>query len=492
MNQWGDYQEVVRQTRDLLDRQQKTSAETRKIAQETMGKKADELSADEAARSRATTRDQERLAEETDRLMQQMYKVAHASRARDPTGSELMQQAGRTGRAVGVTRRMKQAAEAMRRNQGGQAGREQQAAEAALQEMLDQLEQRRERELAELAKRLEQVEEIIRLLVQQQVQLRDENLAARGQPDVDAQLRGQADRQTVLKRNTQQLAEEIGQNGSNAGTTQISRAVATGATKMGRAATKLAGGLSEPAEADQTAAIEALEAALQQLAALKQKTEQQIARRALADIRKTLQSVRDKQAALRTDTAALAEKLAADQRITRSDTRRIRRLSTEQTELQATSQALREEISKAVVYDWMMGRVIELMVDVRDRLDERKLDAETVAIEDKVLARLDQLLEASVEEPPSDEQQNEFASGGGQGGQGGQQGQSGIIPATAEIKVLKMMQGDIYSRTTKLHKTLDLEQASEKSLQELKDLGLEQKQLRELLEQAVSGAGGGR
>ena len=68
---------------------------------------------------------------------------------------------------------------------------------------------------------------------------------------------------------------------------------------------------------------------------------------------------------------------------------------------------------------------------------------------------------ASVENPPTTDKPREFAAGSGQGGRGTRNGQPRIIPDSAEIKVLKMMQSDINRRTKEMHETINVEQASD-------------------------------
>ena len=482
MNQWGDFQEIVQTTRDLLDRQQAVRRQTRQVAKDTLGQSAEELSAEQAKAVRAVTREQDRLAEESDRLMRRMDRMADSRREREPMESDLLRAAARSGRAAGVSGQMKQASARLRENRAGQAGSRQAAAEAGLAKMIEQLEERQERELAALQKRLEKMDEALRRQLAQQTELREQTRGARARENATEETQKLAEPQDGLKRNTQQLAEEIGRTGK---ATQVSRTTARAAGQMARATTKLAAGAAPDAENRQTGAIEELEEALRQLAALQQEADEQIARKALAEIRDELQAVRDKQAEIKAATEEMLTRFGETGRRSRTAYRQLRRLATDEQAVKTTTETLQEELTAAVVYAWTLRRVVGRMEDIRERFEARRLEPETVARQDKVLADLDRLLEASKRDPnPEPRNGPEFAGAGGQPS-GGQGNGSNPIPASAQLKVLRLLQVTINERTQTLDQRVDPRDASEDDLQELKDLADEQRDVRQLLEQMV-------
>ena len=116
-----------------------------------------------------------------------------------------------------------------------------------------------------------------------------------------------------------------------------------------------------------------------------------------------------------------------------------------------------------------------------DRLAEAQLDADLQQVQQRSIALLDQLIDAIKQaEAFADEQFAEGAGGGSGGGTGQTDQPQNPVPTVAELIVLKNMQQDILHRTQELARRMDPNQPTEAQLQQSRQLGAEQQQLKEL------------
>jgi hypothetical protein len=132
---WGDFQDVAARTRRLLEDQQSVQQQTATIGQRAIGERFDRLDATLQQELLATARRQRRLAEDVDRVLSDMDRLA----GRGVRETALLQAAIRDASEARLVERMREAARAVGENRSSAAGRGQQAATHALSLMVGRL-----------------------------------------------------------------------------------------------------------------------------------------------------------------------------------------------------------------------------------------------------------------------------------------------------------------------------------------------------------------
>jgi len=477
LDRWGNLQDVVRRTQEFLDRQQRITQATARTTGDMIGRRVEELSAEQVERLSAQAAAQERLAEDVLGLLRRIPAVAEALREKDPASADALVSAEQAAHRTALAERMKQAADAVRGNRGSTAAIDQVAAEKGLQEMLAGFESRRERILAELTKKLAEVEEELTRLIREEQELLEANQTARFQADQSRRYLAQAQDQELLKRRTQALAARLTDSPE---TSPVGRLLRQVLPVMTQAAASLTSGNGAEAETHQHAVLTGLQEALEALLEIRRRAEAEQAKRSLLAFRQDLVDVRDRQAALNLAVSELIGQLTDVKRLGRLEARKVRRFAAEQQALREKMSSLQERVASTVVYDWTVASIVEQMGDVAGRLDQRDLSGATVEMLADLLARLEQLIDALFEEasPPEDE----FASGGGAGMQGQPRGP---VPTLAELKLLKMLQLEVNRRTRVLAESLESGEPSEETLSKISELGERQEQIRELAEKMI-------
>jgi hypothetical protein len=483
---WGDFREVVNKARELFDRQQALRAQANQLGKQTLGKTVQQLDPQQVAELAAQTRRQRQLADQTERLLAQMQRLATARHAQEPAATEALDAAGRSAASADIPSRMREAAAKLEENRTAAAVNEQRNAEQGLSKMLAALQESSRaklRELAELNKRLEQAEEALaRLLGEQRTLLTDNLEAQRTTADADAYL-DMADRQKLLRRNTAQFAEDLIDNQRTA---DAGRATRKAVAPMSRAEERLPAADKAAATKAQQDAVAALEEALNIVQTLARQAQHEAAQASLAALRLELETLRNQQQDLNGQTAEVVERVRSARgqqaALQRADARRVTQFARQQGTLREQADEMRRRLSEAVVYDWIMQRVVTGMERARTALDNRRLDATLTSEQTEIVTGLARLIDAIAQTealPPPDEFADSSAGDGG-GGQGG--APSKPIPTVAELIVLRTLQADLNARTAQLGADFNGETASEAQLNQLQSLGDEQRQVRDLTE----------
>ena len=488
MDQWGDFQEVVTKTRDLLDRQQRVRSTTADLGRRTLGQLPDALAEADQAELRRTQRKQDQLSGEADGLLNRLEQLADGIRAKDPAGADALEQALRAARAAELVQRMRDAAGAVGSNRTTAAMIEQRAAENGLSDMLAGLHERQQRQLAELAKRIETAERAVGELLRQQRELLEANLEAQrleSQADVYVKQAGQ---QRSLKRNTQRLADDLADmRGASAG----GRLVRQAAAPMGLAEDALDGGDGARADDHQAEAIDLLAQAALKLEQLAEKTAHQAMQRSLAALRAKLEGIRNQQQDINDRTSEVIDRITAGERLGRLEYRRVARLAGQQHDLRPPVEEVRDKLGDAAVYRWVISRVLELIDAAGDALRARRLDDALADRQQDIMDELDLLIGALAEaaDLPSPDEYAEGPAGGGGGGQG-QVSDESPIPDVAELLVLKAMQLDLNKRTATLGDDFEPDTVTEAQLRQVQRLASRQEQIRELTQTVTQRANG--
>ncbi len=478
---WGDFREVVNKARELFDRQQALREQTTQLGKRSVGQSVEELDAAQQAELNGQARRQRQLAEQTRRLVEQMQRLAESQRSQDPAAAESLDAAARAATATDVPERMRGAAEKIESNRTAAAVNEQRAAESGLAKLLAGLQERPARELAELSKKLERVEDAIGRVLADQRQLVEQNLEAQRAAAPAITFEEMVGPQRLLRRNTSGLADDLVENPRSA---DCARLVRRAVPPMDAAGEQLGQASGPAAAAQQQEAVTALEEALASVQELASKTKHEANQANLAALRAELEGLKNEQEDVNEQTAEIVERVQPDaskpaQALQRVDARKVSQLSRTQSTLREGAEAARKKIEEAVVYDWIMQRVVSGMSESQAALDQRRLTRQLLAQQDEIVAALQRLIEAIIqtESLPS---ADEFAEEG-EGGGGGQAGaKTKPVPTVAELIVLRTLQEDLNTRTAQAGRDFDADQATEAQLRLLQKLGEEQQRLREL------------
>ena len=488
VGRWGDFQEVVAKARDLLDRQQQVRAAALRQGRDAVGKPFAALTDEQQTHLRHVVRRERQLAREMDEWMQKGRSLIQRAQTRDPAAGEALQGALRAAVAHRVLARMEQAAAALADNRTAAASLEQRAVESGLTKVLAVLEARQLRELAELHKSVERMLDAVAGLLRRQEELLgavEEAVGLASPPDevesaADA-FAALADEQRALRRNTGQLGEEIGASppAARAGAA-VKRAVAP----MERAERKLRASTSDGVVTDQGEAVASLRAALEELQLLAAQTEHRIMQNTLAQTRRKLEDIRDRQEEVNGASGDLVNAMVGRRRLSRAAARRATRLAAKQADIREETAAVRSELDSVVVYTWVLDRVGETMGQARAALAERRLDDVLVDNQQRIVSELSRLIDAlaSIEElPPPDE----FVDGAGGGGGDAIARNQPPVPPVAELIVIRTMQAALNEKTAQMHASLAGAEPTEEDLRRARTLGREQEQLRTLTERVT-------
>ncbi len=473
LQRWGGFESVVRKTRELYDRQESATQETARLSRETIGIPAEQLTEPQIEAARALARRQRRLAEESDQLLRRMGEVSAEG---DASAQQSLEEAAQIGQTRSVAQRMRQAAEAIDANRPSRAGADQQTAQSILRSMLETLDERQERRLAELERKARQAEELLRYTLERQQQLLGDNRAAREHGATSDEVRQIAEPQRLLEGNTRQLARDLSRESETAAAAGDTRKAAS---KMALAGRTLDEGHGTDAEVPQLAAIELIEAALDALHEIRRKAQEELAKRAMQQLRDRLIEMHAAQTSIGDDVRALREVLTSDGRLKRAQNRQLAELAGSEGELKTSMDAAIEDVGETVVHGWLLERIGTRMGEVQERLTQRKLDDETTEAIASIVTRLALAIESLDVRDVAPEDQ--FAEGAGEGGGGaGQQGQMKPVPTVSELKLLKHLQTDLNARTVSLDAQVRGAEASEAQLRRMRSLGQEQAEIREL------------
>ena len=477
---WGDFENLLAKTRDLADRQQVIREKTTSFGKRTIGKRPQDLNAEEASELAGNARRQHQVADDLDQLLRNMADLAKSLQSKDPAGAESVDAALRAARASGVSRQLQQASEAMKQNRAAAAVMNQQQAEESLRRMIDALRQRATRELAMLRKQLEKSEEAVARLLQEQRLLEAATVEAGRLDSPSDILKDYARRQRDVQRNTRMLAEELLDTPRAADAGRILREAAI---PMRNAQASLNDGSAESAAILQGKAIATLEQALEALETLARHAEDQALRQSLARIQAALEEMLHAQIEVNTGVERLRETVA-DARgvVTRAEARIATRLARSQSRVRENARALKPILEQVAVFRWALERVIGWMSTTQEHLEARRIDEALVEITVRISDELARLIDAirQTQAMPLDQAFTD-ASGGGSGG-GGKPGQSQPVPTLAELFVLRAMQQDLIDRTHALDVAGGGQDANEAQLRSIRRLGEDQEEVRRLTE----------
>lgn len=489
MSRWGSFHELLTNTRELLNRQETLRRATTELGRTMLGRAVDTLTEAEAAMLKRVGRQQEQLATDVEQLMARMSRSVTTLEEKDPSGVAAVRAALRTARARDVTRHMRDAATRLDVNRTAAATVSQKAAADTLRGMIASLRERDARQLEELRKRLAQAEEQVALLIEEQKTLRQASHESALMGAEDKTTTSLAQEQRILRRNTaglgQELAEADRTGAVSAGISSAARRVSEAATPMGQAEALLRKTDAAEATTAQDEALALLQDALARLEETARQTADEALRRSLAQIREDLEEIVAAQRKVNDGIAGLRSAIDKRGRMGRKEARAASRLAREQAAVRVTVDEEIQDFEKVVVFEWALQRIADWMGESRMRLTHRNIDDELIRTTDRIVHELEKLVDAIVETQslPMDTSFVESADGGGGLGQSADYK---AVPTVVELLVLKTMQVDVNDRTKRLGGSVEIAEATEEQLRELRVLGEDQAEVRRLTEMVTN------
>jgi hypothetical protein len=202
----------------------------------------------------------------------------------------------------------------------------------------------------------------------------------------------------------------------------------------------------------------------------------------LEKIDQMLQKVLDRQQAVSASTRQTNEKRAADSTFARGEQIKLSELSRSEGKLAEdveTVRAILTEEGKSVVFTEVLGDVRGDMQDVQKLLDAQDPGTMAQAVQKEIERTLQDMIDAVRKELA---ERRKKAGGGGGGGGGG--GKQPLVPAIAELKMIRTMEMAINRRTTELNKqVVDNKLPADQAKAEHGKLSRRQENVRKMAEQ---------
>lgn len=466
----GEDNWVVRNSIERLIREQQALREqTAEIGQQTAGREASDLTPAERSELDRIVERQNRLAQETENLADDMRQREDALSEKDPAAASAMRQAAQRAEREQIAETMRQAGAEAGRNQTQRAQGRQQQAQEALEEMLEDLEAGDRARDEQLRRTLATIIESLESLIAQQ----EEEIAL-----LDVRIRENAGFEGLdqgmirLNRNTLGVLDAARAGGPELGP------VATLIGRAGDAQVNAIENLRFPLVIDkqvrgaEVRSLEALREAKAKAEELDRKAAEREQDRKTQEIRKKYREILEEQVAVRRETAPLAE--VAE--LSRRDRVLARGLSERQAEVGARLKAVvaeTKELQEATVFEYAHRRIDALSLRAEESLGGA-LPREALPAQAGVERGIRDLLDAIAEPKPDPTKFSDGPQAGGGGGGGGG-GQQALIPPVKELKLLRLIQTDIAQRT---REAADAANGADASL--LRELGDDQRSLMEV------------
>lgn len=483
LSHWDNFRRFRGDLTNLTDEQRKLADDTAALARQTLSKSEGELSDDERADLAKLAEREGELARRFEKIEQQMRAAEQQLRNSDEESADDMADALDAAREQAVGSTLRRAAERLGQRQVGQAAADQQAGVEGLQEMLDALANRPEQELEKLVKKLRDAEARLANLRRDEGDVRQQmQQSSGGEP-----LRQAADRQQQLEDEARALARRLKRLQAES----AERPLADAASRMQQSGQEGEQGDASAATDQAQMAEQELADAAQEVAKRRQQAESDLAAEQLAKLADGLKAVRDRQQRVLTETQRLEGVRGAQGQWTEAQASSVQDLAREQSLLDAESRDLMTKVAAAEVFRRTIEQAAREMRSAAGQL-ERQQTGPAQTPEAAALARFERMLAALKNDPPPPPAEKPEGEGGE--GEGGGEGGANApppdgIPDLAQLKMLKLMQDDLNSRTATLESALRGQpQPSDAQRSAAAELSREQNELAELLRGLSAGA----
>ncbi|MBX9789863.1 MAG: hypothetical protein K2Y37_13180 [Pirellulales bacterium] len=479
LGQWDTRWRAARALAELGEEQKQVAEETAELARETLSRGAEALDTNERAQLKKLAGREQELARRLQKIEQGLADMSQRLDEEDPLGAAALEEAAQLARQSQTASALRQAGQQVERNQMGQALETQRRVAEQLAQMLDALDSRREQELARLVRKLRESEAQLAEMRREQDGLRRQARDAEKLADPAARRR-ELERLSRQEQKLQEQAERLAKRLQRLQAASASKQLARAGQSLGQAGQQAdQGQAGESADAADQAQRD-LDEAQQQLAERRRQAEADLAAEQLAKLQSGLESLRDRQREVNSETVRYDELRKPTGNLTRGQQVGVLELARTQLGLADQTGALAKKLAAAAAFALALDGAFDDMIAAVEKIRELDTGPATQAVQRHALARLEQLLAALEPDKPEDQQGGQ--EGAGEGGQqaGGQQGE--MLPDTAQLKLLKLLQLDINERTRGVAERMQGgRDAQGDAARELERLSVEQGKLADLV-----------
>ncbi|MBN1590000.1 MAG: hypothetical protein JW888_10830 [Pirellulales bacterium] len=442
-NQWNDYRRFHRRWIQLLRRQELLVQRTNSLGRDLLGKTAEDVSPETAARLRSVADDQLELARHLDQLLQEMDQSCKTLADFAPLATETISHAIARSRELDIASRMRAAGNAAARNRLGRATTLQAGILADLRDILDLLSNRRRHEWATLVEKLPEMAGQLADLIRRQAMLREQMRKETGTTGENQSHRWtslgrqQAQLQTIAER----LASQLTQLLANEPVHWIRKA----AKQMGQASRAAAVADTRTASQRAHEAEMLLTEAAARLAQQMQQIQTNAADEQLARLEATLASLHKRQQQAADETRQLEDALRVAGSRTTNQIAALRRLAADQQGLRKETNELAVSLKSARLFRRVLDETTREMAMAAGWLARQNTDQRVQTAQAAASGRLARLIE-SLHPTPSEPKQ--AVSGGTPATAANNQAGTRPDPKIlAQLRLLKLLQQDLFVRT---------------------------------------------
>lgn len=463
---------ITRQLEGLLEEQKQLTEDTGKLGQQTVGRPASELTDRERTELERIVEKQTELSDAARKLMEESRQRAEAMEDVDPQSAEGMRNAAKTAEEQELDREMQRAAQRAQQNQMNSAQSAQQNASRTLQQMLDDIDQTKRAEAQQLLRQLASLIESIERLISVQ----ENELIALAQALGTSDYSGRDRAMIRLNQNTMAVENEARTAGQSA--RRIARSLDRAGDAQGEAVSALR---AEPlahdeANAAEERSLELLQEAKTMADELAQQTQEDETRRQREQLIEKYRELSERQVAVRTETAPLAEPDVLDRR----QLVEARRLGTSQDQIRTELSDMRAttgELHDAQVFSHVHNLIDDWSTEASESMWKGEVTGRVLDRQQQIAISIGLLIDALQETitPPDEFARDQQQPGGGEGAQGGQ---DPLIPPIAEIKLVRNLQEMIYNQTKSIEGGPTIDTTDRQG--RLRELGRMQRELIEL------------
>ncbi|MBX3390337.1 MAG: hypothetical protein KF691_12885 [Phycisphaeraceae bacterium] len=439
LDQGKDGWATRREIEKLLEDQSRLSEQTRDLAEQTGGKKPQDLTPAQRQDLDRLARAQQELSLRARAATDALQDRAAKTRSTDPAQAEAMERAAEQSSRDQLEETMQQAAKSAGENQTASANDYQKKSEETLRKMMEELDKGTQKKNESLRRMLaDLVEQIEDLMIRQSAEL--EKLADSAKLGPNETLDGA---QIRLNQDTISVADSARKGGAE--TAQVADAVDAGASDQASAVKSLRLSPADTPGADrwERSALAHLTDARDLAKKLSDESNRRETEKQREELRKAYDSALQQQIAIRADSSGFMGK-----ELSRRDRAAVRSLGDKQEELRiriADLQTQTKELAEEGVFHFSHKRLDTLMNRaanaLRDGVASKGVDADQAASASLLRSLVDALSQLKNEQDFRNAQ-------GGAGGAGGQQGgPRPVIPPIAELRLLRALQQDAAGRT---------------------------------------------
>jgi len=484
LNKWDTFRRFAMDVRDLANRQKDLEKRTEAKQTETLGQDVERMSPEDRADLKQMAEEQSNLAGELDRIQSRMRDMMQ----NDPESEEVantLKDAINENRESAVSQRMRQAGQRIEQNQLSSAKESQQQVEKSLEDVLDTLQNRRETDKKELKRKLDEAEQELKDLQEQQKELKRKANEAQTQSGEANDQQSQQRKLENLKQQAQQMqqqAERLARKLERLTANKAAQKVRDAAERLEQAAQNAQNQDTQQLQQEIDQAQKDLEEAQQELQERQEQVEQDLAQEQAAKLKQSIEQLIIRQTRIRDELVRLDELQKKNGQLSPAQKQTLEGISLEQATLTDEIRSFAESIAKAEVYHLSLQLTAEVTTDLSRLLDTGQVDARMLSLAEEAVMRLEQLIaamEEQEEKSDSGDQQQQDEQQQDQGQQQQQQAGQDGISQTAQLRLLKMMQESLKSRTQTLGERIEVDDnAADRA--ELSRLAAEQGRLSEM------------